>query len=74
MGRCVKEYLLLTRRSSADARLSLWHSALISRWSKANSCEKFATLNGRESQRLLAPTANLAGEPGPGWILPLETQ
>jgi len=34
--------------------------------------EAFATLNGRPSQRLIDPAANLAGQMSSGWILPLK--
>jgi hypothetical protein len=33
--------------------------------------ESFATVNGRPSQRLIDPDANLANEPLPSWIIPL---
>lgn len=34
----------------------------------------FAALNGTPSQRLIDPNTNLAGDTGPGWILPWKTQ
>ncbi len=34
--------------------------------------DAFASLNGRPSQRLIDPAANLAGPLAPGWILPLD--
>jgi vitamin K-dependent gamma-carboxylase len=36
--------------------------------------DSFATLNGRPSQRLIDPEANLAGSLAPGWIMPLQRE
>ena len=36
------------------------------------SVDAFATINGRPSQRIVDPKANLARQTGGGWILPLE--
>jgi hypothetical protein len=55
---------VMARRLAADLRAGGLTQAQV-------TVNAFATLNGRPSQRLIAPDINLAGPVPPGWIVAL---